>query len=132
MEHPCPVGKGIQIANRRAVFDPTDLGLTQSQPLPKQTLRDAARSVDGIVVRMCAVGAGYAAHVLGGEGITELVGLPELGGHLRWCDELVTGGTLTAGALALGVVLRYERAAAAVELPAGSGSGSMRFDEFGE
>jgi hypothetical protein len=44
--------------------------------------------------------------MLGGEGVAELIGLPELEGHLGWCDELVAGGALTAGALALGVVLR--------------------------
>ena len=61
-----------------------------------------------------AVGPGYPADVLGGEGLLELLGLPELGGYFRRDDELVARGTLAAGALARGVVLRQVCAAAAV------------------
>ena len=53
------------------------------------------------------------AHVLSGEGFLEPLSVPELGRHLRWGDELVPGGTLTAGALALGVVFGKAGAAPA-------------------
>jgi hypothetical protein len=36
-----------------------------------------------------AVGAGYQADVLGGEGLAEPLGLPELGGHLGRSNELI-------------------------------------------
>jgi hypothetical protein len=55
---------------------------------------------------MCAIGTNDPAHVLRGEGVAELVGLPELRGYLGRSDEFVAGGTGTAGALVLGVVLR--------------------------
>ncbi|MGH4019760.1 MAG: hypothetical protein ACRDT0_11095 [Pseudonocardiaceae bacterium] len=50
-------------------------------------------------MRVRAVGASDSAHVLGGEGLAELLGLPELGGYLGRGDELVAGGAFTAGAL---------------------------------
>jgi hypothetical protein len=65
-------------------------------------------------MRVGAVGTKYPTDVLGGEGLPELLGLPELGRDLGRGDELVTGSTLAAGALALGVVLRQVRATAAV------------------
>ena len=58
-----------------------------------------------MVVGVGAVGTGYAAYVLGREGVAELVGLPELGWDLGRGDELVAGGSLAPGTLALGVVL---------------------------
>jgi hypothetical protein len=36
--------------------------------------------------------------VLGGEGVVELLGLPELRRYVGWGDELVRGGALAAGA----------------------------------
>ncbi|MCA1606157.1 MAG: hypothetical protein LC775_11960, partial [Acidobacteria bacterium] len=91
--------------------------MTHAQPLAEQGLGDAARAVDGIVVRVGAVGTGDPAHVLGGEGILELFGLPELGGHLRRGDELVARGPRAASTLASRVVCGQTCAASAVELP---------------
>ncbi|MDQ3761346.1 MAG: hypothetical protein M3460_06485 [Actinomycetota bacterium] len=59
-------------------LNPADLGLSQAQPLAEQGLRDAAGTVDRVVVEVDAVGAGNAADVLGGKGVLELLGLPEL------------------------------------------------------
>ena len=69
---------------------------------------------DRVVVRVCAVGAGHPADVLRSESRTELLGVPELGGHLGRGDELVPRGPLAAGALALGVVHGQVRAAATI------------------
>ncbi|MGH4016808.1 MAG: hypothetical protein ACRDSL_23320 [Pseudonocardiaceae bacterium] len=73
----------------RAVLDPADVGLPQPHPLTEQALGDATRPINGVVVRVGAVGTGHQADVLGGEGIPELVGLPELRRYVGWGDELV-------------------------------------------
>ena len=70
-----------------------------------------------MVVGVGAVGTGYSADVLGGEGVAELVGLPELSGNLGRGDELVPRGSLAPGTLVLGIVLRQVRAATAIVLP---------------
>lgn len=109
--------QSIEVADRRAGLKPADLGLPKAQPLAEEGLRDAARAIDGIVVRVCAVGPGHPAHVLGSERLPELRRLPELGWNPWRGDELIAPGPSTAGALAPGVVLRQARTAAAVSVP---------------
>lgn len=101
----------------RPGLEAADLGLAQGQPLAEQCLRDTARAVNGIVVRVGAVSPSDPAHVLGGEGFPELLGFPELSRHLGWGEELVPGGALAAGALMVGVVFRQACAAPAVVPP---------------
>jgi hypothetical protein len=96
--------QGIQVADRCAALNPSDLGLPQPYPLAEQGLGDAAGAVDRVVVGVHAVDTSDPADVLGGEGIPELLGLPECGRHLGWSDELIPRDALAAGALAPGVV----------------------------
>ncbi|MCA1672306.1 MAG: hypothetical protein LC799_08935 [Actinobacteria bacterium] len=104
--------------DRGAAFDPADLGLLDAEPVAEQALGDAAGAVDGVVVGVGAVSAGEAAEVLGGEGFAELVGLPELGWHLRRGEELVAGQAHTTGALASPVVCGEVCAASAIAVSA--------------
>ncbi|MGH3909037.1 MAG: hypothetical protein ACRDTE_33385 [Pseudonocardiaceae bacterium] len=106
--------QGVEVHDGWAVLDPADVGLAQAYPLAKQGLGNAAGAVDRVVVTVGAVGPGHLADVLGGEGISELVGVPELRGYVRRGDELVAGGPFTPGALASGVVVGQLCAAAAV------------------
>jgi hypothetical protein len=80
--------------------------LAQAQPLAEQCLGDASWAVGRLVVGVRAVGAGYPADVLSGEGLAQLLGLPELGRQLGRGDELVPRGSLASGALAFMVVRR--------------------------
>ncbi|MGH3836092.1 MAG: hypothetical protein ACRDSF_10365 [Pseudonocardiaceae bacterium] len=72
-----------------AGFKPADVGLAETYPLAEQGLGDTARTVDRVMVGMCAVDPGHPAHVLGGKSFPELLALPELGGNLGRSDELV-------------------------------------------
>ena len=73
--------------------------------MAERGLRDTVWTVDRIVMRVGTVGPEHPTDVLSGECLVELLSLPELGRDLGRGDELVPGGTLAAGALALGVVL---------------------------
>ena len=90
--------------------------LLRDLPLAEQGLGDAVRAVDGVMVGVHPERPGYPAHVPSGEGFLELLGVPEFGRHLRRGDELVPGGTLAAGALALRVVSGKACAAPAIVL----------------
>ncbi len=115
-QHPRPMGQRIEVANRRPVFDPADLTLTQPQPFPKQTLRYAAVTVDAPVIRMLPVGTGDPAHVLGCERIPQPVACPEASRYLRWSDELVSCRPLALGTLRPRIVQSQACSATAVAL----------------
>ena len=116
-QHARPVRQCVQVTDWGAILDSADVGLTQSQPLTQQGLRDASGPVDGMVMRVRAVSAGYPADVLSRESLLKLFDLPELGWHLGWTDELATGGALTSGALACGVVGSQIRPATTIPAP---------------
>lgn len=86
------------------VLEAADVRLMKAYPLTEQGLGDTTRTIDRVVVGVSAVGAGHPAHMLGGEGLIELLGLPKLRWYLGWSDELVAGEALAAGALVSAVV----------------------------
>ena len=73
------MSEGVEVPDGRAVFDPADLCLGESQPGAEKLLGDAVMPVAGRELVVSAVCASKTADVLGGKRVAERGSVPEGG-----------------------------------------------------